>query len=123
MNASSPDPHTPEDCELGPLTLSIDGPHWGFRLTNPTEMTMELPPDYEEFLRKKLRRHLPGDKPESLAMNLEEMPAISSRHLGLLLSLQKVVSEHALKLTLRGISPSVRRLLRLTRTEKFFDFE
>ena len=121
MTASVPDSNGPQTCELGPLTLTLAAPHWEFRLTNPTEMTMELPPDYEEFLRKKLHRHLQGGAPQSLMMNLEELPAISSRHLGLLLALQKVLSENALKLSISGASPGVRRLLRLTRTEKFFD--
>ena len=123
MNSSSPDPNAPETCELGPLTLAIDGTTWRFRLTNPTEMTMDLPPDYEELLRKKFRRFLGNSMPERLLMNLADIPAISSRHLGLLLALYKVLSEQDLKLTVSGVSPGVQRLLRLTRTEKFFDFE
>lgn len=123
MTASMPDPNARQTCELGPLTLTLEGSRWGFSLTNPTEMTMDLPPDYEEFLRKKLRRHFQAGEPQEVAMNLEDLPAISSRHLGLLLSLQKVLSENALRLAVRGASPGVRRLLRLTRTEKFFDFE
>ena len=41
--------------------------------------------------------------------------------LGLMLALQKTLADRGERLRLTGISPGVRRLLDLTRTNRFFD--
>lgn len=110
-----------ETCDLGPLTLAAAAERWRFTLTSPTEMTIELPPDYEQFLRARLRRFLESPGQPTIEMDLEDLPAISSRHLGLMLSLQKTLADRCERLRLTGISPGVQRLLSLTRTSQFFD--
>jgi anti-anti-sigma regulatory factor len=107
--------------DLGPLTLSQKGDYWRFTLTAPHEMTLELPPDYDRHLTAKLKPLFgPGSKPV-VQMDLQNLPAISSRHLGLMLALQKALAGHYQRLPLTGISSGVRRLLNLTRTVRFFD--
>jgi anti-anti-sigma regulatory factor len=54
-------------------------------------------------------------------MDLQELPAISSRQLGLMLALQKALADRHDKLCITGLSTGVRRLLNLTRTAQFFD--
>jgi len=54
-------------------------------------------------------------------MDLQGLPAISSRHLGLMLALQKALAGHYQRLPMTGISDGVRRLLNLTRTAQFFE--
>jgi anti-anti-sigma regulatory factor len=107
--------------DLGPLTLSQKGDRWRFTLTTPHEMTLELPADYDRHLTAKLKPLFgPGRKP-AIEMDLQGLPAISSRHLGLMLALQKALADHCQRLPLTGISDGVRRLLNLTRTVQFFD--
>jgi anti-anti-sigma regulatory factor len=103
------------------LTLAAARDRWRFTLTNPNEMTLELPPDYEQFLRKRLEPFLKSRAEPAIEMDLEDLPAISSRHLGLMLSLRKALADRCEHLQVRGISPGVRRLLKLTRTSQFFD--
>ena len=122
MDNSSPEQlNARETCDLGPLALTIEGYDWRFTLTAPTEMTLELPPDYEHFLREKLKRFFESSAKPAIEMDLQNLPAISSRQLGLMLALQKNMSEHSQRLRMTGISPGVRRLLNLTRTEQFFE--
>jgi anti-anti-sigma factor len=107
--------------DLGPLTLAAKKNHWRFTLTAPTEMTLELPPDYEHFLHEKLEPFLRSSEQLKIEMDLQDLPAISSRHLGLMLALQKALVGQCDRLRITGVSPGVRRLLSLTRTNQFFD--
>ncbi len=120
-NSSSEQLNARETCDLGPLTLAIEGHDWRFTLTAPTEMTLELPPNYEHFLREKLEPFFESSAKPAIEMDLQNLPAISSRQLGLMIALQKNMSEHSQHLRMTGISPGVRRLLNLTRTEQFFE--
>ena len=122
MDDSSPESaDTRETCDLGPLTLAAGGDLWRFTLTSSTEMMLELPPDYEHFLRERLERFLQLPGQPTIEMDLQDLPAISSRHLGLMLSLQRTLADRCERLRITGISPGVRRLLNLTRTSQFFD--
>jgi len=122
MDDSSPESaDAREACDLGPLTLAAGGGRWRFTLTCPTEIMLELPQDYEHFLRERLDRFLQLPGQPTIEMDLQDLPAISSRHLGLMLSLQKTLADRCERLRITGISPGVRRLLSLTRTNQFFD--
>jgi len=122
MTDISPDSANVNDLpDLGPLTLSQAGNQWRFTLTAPTEMTLELPPDYDRHLSEKLQRLLARAGEPNVVMDLQDLPAISSRQLGLMLALQKALRDRRERLPITGISPPVRRLLNLTRTAQFFD--
>ena len=82
---------------------------------------LELPPDYERFLVERLRPLLDPGKSPAVEIDLENLPGISSRQLGLMLALQKALADHYEKLCVTGLSDGVRRLLNLTRTEQFFE--
>jgi hypothetical protein len=124
MSNPSPEQTNPRGVhDLGPLTLATEKDHWRFTLTSPTEMTLELPPDYEDFLRQKLRTFAEPSSPPMIEMDLQDLPAISSRHLGLMLALQKALSGHCERLRITGVSMGVRRLLGLTRTNQFFEID
>ncbi len=109
--------------DLGPLELWVGDRQWCFRLSAPDEMTLELPPDYENVLRKRLGPMLEGKPEPVLVMDLENLPAISSRHLGLMIAIHKALGDRCGKLRLRNVSGAVRRLLDLTRTSRFFEME
>lgn len=122
MSNSPPEHANPQQThDLGPLTLAAEKNRWRFTLAAPTEMTLELPPDYEHFLRQKLEPFFQSSEQPTIEMDLQDLPAISSRHLGLMLALQKAIAERYERLRITGISPGVRRLLSLTRIDQFFD--
>jgi anti-anti-sigma factor len=122
MSDSTPQPaNLNEMPDLGPLTLSQEGGRWRFTLTAPGAMTLELPPDYESFLGERLEPMLGSSGKPSVVMDLQGLPAISSRQLGLMLALHKTLSRHCGRLPITGISDGVRRLLDLTRTAQFFE--
>ena len=121
---SSPSPEQPnprQTHDLGPLTLAAEKDCWRFTIAAPTEMTLDLPPDYEDFLRQKLEAFLQSSEQPTIEIDLQDLPAISSRHLGLMLALQKALTRRCERLRVTGVSPGVRRLLGLTRTDQFFD--
>ena len=107
--------------DLGPLTLTQEGGRWRFRLTSPSEMMLELPPDYERYLMEKPEPLLGSSEMPPAEMDLQGLPAISSRQLGLMSALQKTLADHYERLRVTGICETVRRLLNLTRTAQFFD--
>ena len=107
--------------DLGPLTLTQERDRWRFTLTTPGEIMLELPSDYERFLTERLRPLLGPAAPPAIEMDLQGLPGISSRQLGLMLALQKSLADRCEKLCVTGLSEGVRRLLNLTRTEQFFE--
>ncbi len=120
--ASGSDPDS-QTIDLGPLTLARRGRTWCFTLTTPHEMTLELPPDYERALRRALEPLLEQGPPPEVVVDLQNLPGISSRHLGLMLALHKALGECCGRVRIAGASPAVRRLLDLTRTERFFELQ
>jgi ABC-type transporter Mla MlaB component len=109
--------------DLGPLSLTQEGENWRFTLSAPSEVMLELPPDYERYLVKRLEPLLGGGAKPAIEMDLQGLPAISSRQLGLMLALQKALADHCERIRITGLSPKVRHLLELTRTAQFFDLD
>lgn len=107
--------------DLSPLTLSRAGNHLCFRLKDQEEIFAELPPDYEQFLASELEEILSSGQVSSAEIDLENAPALSSRQLGSLIALQKVLRKHFDRVPVQGLSAKVRHLLELTRTDQFFD--
>jgi anti-anti-sigma factor len=108
--------------DLGPLTFERVGERVCFRLTAPGRIEFELPPDFELFLEKKLAPL--RDEPGALRpyIDLELLPAISSRQLGALLALQKVLRERVARLPIVGAHDAVRRVFQTTRVDQLFEF-
>lgn len=119
-DASGPAPEN-QTIDLGPLTLACDGGCWRFTLSAPHEMTLEVPPDYDVELCRALEPLLGGGSVPEVVIDLQDLPAISSRHLGLMLALHKALGSRCGGIRIAGVSPAVRRLLDLTRTERFFE--
>jgi len=107
--------------EIGPLTIRLDGDTWRITLTTPDEVTLELPPGYDLTIRRALDSTIP-DRPVDIVFDLDSRPGISSRQLGLMLALRKAVAFRGDRLRIVGATEPVRELLRVTRTEQFFEF-
>ncbi|MBN2445895.1 MAG: STAS domain-containing protein [Phycisphaerae bacterium] len=106
--------------DLGPLTLVRDGDHATITFAQPDATILEVPEHYEDELHAALDPLLADGV--SFAVDLAGRRAISSRQLGLMLTLQKTVRKRQPLLTLRGVTTGVQRVLEITRTAQFFEF-
>lgn len=108
---------------LGPLNLHHDDRSWRFTLANPAEQLLEVPPRFEAELAERLGALSPDGTPPRVVLDLEGLPALSSRQLGVLISLHKAVRARAKRLPVVGTSAGVRHLFAVTRTGQFFEVE
>lgn len=104
--------------ELGPLTMRQTAHGVVFTLSEPGDIALELPTDYEQVLARQLAElaGAPG-----VAVDLHGIPAISSRQLGVLIALQKALRTQTPRLPLLGVAPAVKRLLDISQTAQFFE--
>lgn len=107
--------------DLSPLELCKEGNKLRFSLKQPEELIVELPPDYETFLSKQLGEILADETQPEAEIDLGTLTAISSRQLGSLIALQKILRPQVGRIRLTGVSPAVRHLLELTRTDQLFE--
>lgn len=107
--------------QVGPLEILAEHDAVRFRLL-PHTITAELPTDYEQTLFSRLTT-LPAQT--RVLLDLDGTAAVSSRELGVLLTLRKVLAEargHE-RLRLTGVSSAVRRVLEVSRTSQFFEID
>lgn len=110
-----------DEPDLGPLTLNREGDVLRFTLAAPEQMTLDLPPNYENHLEHQLAEVLAAQPQVRATMDLQDLPAISSRQLGVMLALHKALRARIGRLPVTGVSEPVRRLFEMTRTDQFFE--
>jgi len=106
--------------DLTPLALHRAGNRLVFTLCQQTDILAQLPANYEEMLRERLADVLSNDAPLNVRIDLENVAAISSRQLGSLIALGKVLRPRCGKALMVGVSPGVRHLLQMTRLDELF---
>jgi anti-anti-sigma factor len=110
-----------EVTELGPLTFTLEEDTAVVRLTDPNAIVLEITDDYERRLHAHIKEIV--DSGRRVVLDLERLPALSSRQLGLMLTLQKAVSPRQGPLPVLNVTAGVRRVLTMTRTGEFFRLE
>lgn len=110
---------TPPD--LSPLELQRTGDHLRFVLKEQADILPELPADYEQLLARRLSDILAAREPLTVEIDLTGVTAVSSRQLGSLIALHKVLRPRFGRIPVHGLSGSVRHVLELTRTDTLFD--
>ncbi len=110
------------DVGLGPLHVTFTTTEVLFRLTDPGAMTLEMPAHLEQALLDLREEHAAEFSAKPVLVDLESLPAISSRQLGVLLTVRKVF-EGAGLVTLRRVADPVRQLLEVTKIIKLFRLE
>ena len=108
-----------ERLDLGPLQLTRALQRATLTLSDPDEVTLEIPAEYDQALQAAVGQMM--TEGVTIEMDLQGLTGISSRQLALMLTLRKLVLERQAKLPLRGVTPGVQRVLELTRTRQFFD--
>lgn len=94
-----------------------------YRLTlNPNaDPTVEVPGNFHQALADRLRTVIGESGPVDIFFDLQQIPAISSRQLGLMLALKKALRGRCEKIRVSGVRENVRRLLEITQTLQFFE--
>ena len=106
--------------DLSPLELQREGNHLRFCLAAAEQILPELPADYEQLLSVQLRDFLRGTAPMTAEVDLQNIAGISSRELGSLIALQKVLRPRFGRVPIRGVSDGVRHLLAMTHVDQLF---
>ena len=107
--------------DVSPLELQAHGNHLRFVLSSQADIMAELPADYEDLLRVQLEQILTDSRPLTVEANLAGQAVISSRQLGSLIALQKVLRPRFGRIPLTGVSDGIRHLLARTHIDKLFD--
>ncbi len=107
--------------DLTPLGLRRAGNTLQFFVRQSDDILEQLPPDYEVVLGTRLRELLDDPAPLAAEIDLEETAGLTSRQLGSLIALGKVLRPRFGAVPIRGLSPSVRHLLEITRTNVLFN--
>ncbi len=110
--------------DLTPLAIQRTEDHLRFVLKpHQGDIIPELPDDYEEVLAERLSDLLADSTALSVEIDLRGVSGISSRELGSLIALHKVLRPHFSNVPVKGVSSGVRHLLALTRTDQLFSIE
>ncbi len=106
--------------EVSPLQIEFGDTEIWFRFGDPSVSMLEIPPAFEEQLRDIVDDNRLNLEGRSVHLELGNITAISSRQLGMILTVREVMKSFG-KLQLHNISGSVKHLLHLTGTARFFD--
>ncbi len=109
--------------DLSPIAWHQEGGRLVFVLQSQDEILPQLANDFEHVLSERLAGLLAADTPLEARIDLQNLPAINSRQLGSLIALSKVLRPRLGAVALVGISPTVRHLLKLTKTDQLFKLE
>ncbi len=107
--------------DLSPLELQRSGDHLRFILSTQRDILSELPSDYEQLLNTRLIQLLAEPQPLTAEVNLQQLAGLSSRQLGSLIALQKVLRPRFGRLRITGVSDNVRRILSMTHVAELFE--
>jgi anti-anti-sigma regulatory factor len=106
--------------DLSPLALHREGDHLRFAIRPQDEIMAQLPEDYEDILADRLSELLADEGGWTVELDLRDVPGLSSRQLGSLIALGKVLRPRFGAIPVTHVSPPVRHLLELTRTDQLF---
>ena len=106
--------------DISPLQIEIGEQEVWFRFTDPVSIMLEIPPAFEGQLRHIAEENRQQFEGKTVHLELENLTAISSRQLGMILTIREVMKPFG-QLQLHNTSESVKRLLQLTGTDRFFD--
>lgn len=107
------------DVALGPMRVAFTGPAVIFRFSDPGAMMLEIPGRLESAVRELLAERQSDFAGREIVVDLNNLPALTSRQLGILLMLREVCLPLG-PVALRNVSPPVGYLLQLTKMRKLF---
>jgi anti-anti-sigma regulatory factor len=111
-----------QQIEVGPLQITLEPRGIWIAFSDSGSLMLEIPPAFEEQLRDVADEHKSSFAGKSVHLDLANLPAISSRQLGMILTVRDVMKPFG-ALQLHNVSASVKHLLRMTGTDRFFNLE
>ncbi len=107
---------------IGPLALVIGDDEAVFRFAHADAMLLEIPPTLEADVNASVAQRRDKLKDKKLLFDFGGLSAVSSRQLGMALTVQKAC-ESVGPLKLRGVSAGVEHVLQVTRMAGIFQIE
>ncbi len=107
---------------LGPLELTFGDQEVLFRFADPGAMMLEIPGRLETALRKMTDERAAAFAGRKMVMDLENLRALTSRQLGILLMLRSVCDPLG-GIVMRNLAEPVLGLMHLTKVAKLFEAE
>jgi len=105
--------------DIGPITVEITADQVRFRFADPRAMALEVPISLTEELTFFLNRRQSEIRDKRFVVDLEGLPALSSRQLGTMLTIRHACEPFG-TVELEGVSGGVLYLLNLTRMAPYF---
>ena len=106
--------------EIGPLVASVEATQIRFCFADPEAVLLSLPPALEGELSDFARDNQRELATKPVVMDLCGIRFVSSRQLGVMLTVRKALSPDR-SVSLLNVSPTIRRVLAVTGLEKYFD--
>lgn len=106
--------------DLSPLIVERVGNHLKFSIRAQDDILLQLPADYEQLLARRLAELLDDEAPLTAEISLSGHIGLSSRQLGSLIALGKVLRGRFGQVPVTNAGPGVRHLLQMTRTDQLF---
>jgi anti-anti-sigma regulatory factor len=106
--------------QVGPFAVEVSPTQIRFRFADPDAITLEIPSSLEKDLLAFVERHRADAGGRRCVIDLQDLTALSSRQLGMMLAVRKVCQPLG-PLDLERVSGSVRQLLDLTRMAGYFN--
>ena len=116
------EPMTNQVVAIGPVTMVIQDDEVVFRFAESNPFLMEVPAFFGENIAAVLERQRDALVDRQPVLDLAWVPGISSRQLGMAMTLRERCQRLG-RLRLRGLSPTLRRMLELTRLLSLFEVE
>ncbi len=105
--------------QIGPVRIDQEESRIVIRFTDAHESYLAVPPDLEKDLTNFVKSCTPQMQSKTVVFDLEQVTALTSRHLGILVTAHKAFQPLGGCL-LRGVSPAIKKLLEVTRMNRLF---
>jgi len=106
--------------EIGPIQVETDVAEVRFRFADPDSMLLEVPPSLEVALSGYVDENRGDLEGKRIVIDLADVPVVSSRHLGIMMTIQKVAQTIG-RVELDRVSQGVHDLLTLTKMAGYFN--
>lgn len=112
-----------EHLEVPPFLATLDDAQLVFRFDRASfDHGYEYPPNLETLITNVVKSQVSDLSGTQVCIDLEELPAISSKQLGAMLAVRKACTPKG-KVQVLNLRPNVRELLQITKLGDFFVWE
>ncbi len=105
--------------EIGPLRIDQEKSQMVIRFADADKSYLAVPPSLEKDLTDFVKSCTPQMQSKTVVFDLEQVTALTSRHLGILVTAHKAFQPLG-GCVLRGVSPAMKKLLKVTRMNRLF---